>query len=454
MISLLENAPNLRRIFDAAKVFKVASLSMTWASANKVYLDEPFMHTGLSHLHKLSKDQNLKRWPLDDWYKNCGIEIDRIINFAVALGCQKEFDRISVDANCRQNPNWSAVLSKAPGEREGNVINRDFSLSPESMDLLMSKDIAAIQLFWKVLCRTDILCRVEYNRENIFEAVYQITDRGGPKTSPSQLVCALRDLEWVPQTGGLFVKPSQAIASRLPKGFPVDAGFKWLEAVQFGFDEKKKFVESAERREHREKLGFKSDADLQRALEFNKLLSPEEQEAILAKKRQRRTGPVELPVREVRNPEMRANRVGSDVRATPDKSVAMKTRSVQLGVSEAKIEAKVYLQDQYTNANGQMICQVCKDELPFKLPSGSYYFEAVELIVNSTKRYRSTYLALCPNHAAAYQYANGQKGSMAELISTASTTEIEIDLGSQRTTLYFTGVHLADAKACLEADSE
>ena len=447
MISLLEKSPHLRHIFDEAKVFKVASLSMTWASADKVYLDEPFMRTGLCHLHKISKNQNLKRWPLDDWYKNCGIDIERIIKFAVLLGCQKEFDRISVDENCKLNPNWGAVLSKAPGEREGNVINRDFSLSPESMELIKSKDIAAVQLFWRALCRAESI------QSNILQAVYQITDKGGPRTSISQLVFKLRDLEWVPQTGGLFVKPSQALASRLPKGFPVDAGYKWLEAVQFGFDEKKKVVESAARREQREKLGFKSDEALQRALEFNEL-PPEEQEAMLAQAHQRRAGPIELPVRDVRNPEMRAQRVASDARATPDKSVAMKMRSVQLGVSEAKTEAKVYLQDQYTNANGQMICQVCKDELPFKLPSGSYYFEAVELLENSTKRYRSTYLALCPNHAAAYQYANGQKGSMAELVSTASATEIEIDLGGQEATIYFTGVHLADAKACLEADSE
>lgn len=448
MISSLESNPELRDMFCQAKVFKVTSPSVVWVSSEKVYLDEPFVHSGLALVHKITTNYDLKRWPLDEWYLNCGIDINKILKFSERLGCQKEFYRIAISTSCFENPNWREVLSKAPGERAGNGINRDFALSPEAMLLLVSKDIASIQLFWKVLCRAEI------TQPSIFQAVYQFTERGGSRSSPSQFVCKLRELEWVPQTGGLFVRPSQALASRLPKGFPVDAGYKWLEAVQFGFDEKKKFVESAVRREQREKLGFKSDKDLQRALEFINELSPEEQEAMLAQARQRRAGPIELPVRELRNPEMRAQRVVADARATPDKSVAMKTRSVQIGVSEAKTEAKVYLQDQYTNPNGQMICQVCKNELPFKLPSGSYYFEAVELLENSTKRYRATYLALCPNHAAAYQYANGQKSSMAELISTASTTEIEIDLGGQHTTVYFTGMHLADAKACLEADSE
>jgi hypothetical protein len=99
-----------------------------------------------------------------------------------------------------------------------------------------------------------------------------------------------------------------------------------------------------------------------------------------------------------------------------------------------------------------MICQVCKSELPFRLPSGSHYFEAIELIKDSKKRHRATYLALCPNHAAAYQYANGQRNAMAELVDSASSTEIEISLGGVEATIYFTETHLADAKACILSD--
>ena len=127
-------------------------------------------------------------------------------------------------------------------------------------------------------------------------------------------------------------------------------------------------------------------------------------------------------------------------------------RSVQVGVAEAKAEAKVYLADQYTNLNGQMVCQACKGELPFKLPTGAYYFEAVELVPDSPKRYREAYLALCPNHAAAYLYANEQLSSMHELVATAASNEIEIALGGDVTTLYFTQMHLVDAKACLNSE--
>lgn len=445
MISFLEKNPGPKEIFTGARVFKISSLTSNWASATKVYLDEPFGRTELRQLYSLTKDQNLKRWPLDEWYLSCGISVERIVKFAELLGCQTEFNRLTVTANCTKNPYWSSILSKAPGERVGNSVNRDFALSPEATELLKSHDVAAVQLVWKALCRGDS------SRPSILEAVYQVTERGGPCRSPSQLVCNLRDLAWVPQTNGTFVKPSQAIVGRLPKGFSIDAGYKWLEAIDFGVEEQSRSAETAVRAKHRKELGFESEEELERALEF-KRLPREEQVKILAEVRRRCAEPIELPERSVRNPEIRTQRVGADARATPEKSVVTRERSIQLGVSEAKAEAKAYLKDQYTNANGQMICQACKDELPFKLPTGGYYFEAVELIANSPKRYRAIYLALCPNHAAAYQYANAQRDSMGEVVATAAATEVEITLGGRETAIYFTQMHLADAKAALDSD--
>ncbi|MEO8647271.1 hypothetical protein, partial [Pseudomonas sp.] len=156
--------------------------------------------------------------------------------------------------------------------------------------------------------------------------------------------------------------------------------------------------------------------------------------------------------RQVRNSELRQQRVGDEAAKTPVKTSEQRQRSVQLGVAEAKAAAKIYLADQYTNSNGQMVCQACKGELPFKLPTGAYYFEAVEIVANAPKRYREAYLALCPNHAAAYLYANGQRNSMYDLVDAAVSNEMEIALGGDVTTLYFTHMHLADAKTCLNSD--
>lgn len=158
-----------------------------------------------------------------------------------------------------------------------------------------------------------------------------------------------------------------------------------------------------------------------------------------------------IPERPLRNVEIRTQRVGEQAKATPEKSAVIKPRSVQLGVEAAKLEAKLYLADQYTNKNGQMICQACKGELPFKLPNGSYYFEAVEIVRGAPKRFREGFLALCPNHAAAYQHANAQCNSMYDVIANATGNEVELALGNIETTVYFTQMHMADARACLDS---
>jgi hypothetical protein len=43
---------------------------------------------------------------------------------------------------------------------------------------------------------------------------------------------------------------------------------------------------------------------------------------------------------------------------------------------------------------------------------------------------------------------------MSELIATATGNEVELSLGNIETTIYFTQIHLADAKACLNSIQE
>ena len=149
-----------------------------------------------------------------------------------------------------------------------------------------------------------------------------------------------------------------------------------------------------------------------------------------------------------------AARVGEQARLTPAKEAEVRARSVQLGVDAAKIASKQYLEDQYRDSRGELICQVCKTKMPFKLPTGSFYFEAVEIVADAKKRYREACLALCPNHAAAYRHANAQRETIENLIATAAGSEVEVELGGVATTIYFTQLHLADVRACLLAGEE
>lgn len=443
LVDFAEKNPGARELIGVSYFFRVDSPEFEWGQARDVYLDAWYMPTGLDHFHASAEDQSERRWPLAKWYQTCGIPIQTIAHFAASCGCESEFKSLFAECTCRHNPQWT-YLSKAPGQRYGNHVNRDYAIAPQALRMLQSKQVEASRLVWATMCRAGT---------SKIRAQFQWSDRWGSHFADSQAICTLKELEWVPLTDGRFVKPREATQRLLPKGFSVDSGYKWLETVEFGVAERKRVTETTLRTQRRTELGFESEEALQRAQAFVQL--PEaEQERFLANARATNGDEFELPERLVRSVGLRAERVSEQARQTPNRTSVIKPRSVQLGAEAAKADAKLYLADQYTNTNGQMICQVCKGELPFKLPSGSYYFEAVELVPDLPKRFRETYLSLCPNHAAAYQYANAQRNAMQELVLTASDNEIGIALGGVDTTVYFTQMHLADAKACLGSEED
>ncbi|NMF98955.1 hypothetical protein GPA27_16370 [Aromatoleum toluolicum] len=443
LIEFIEKNPQARTLIGAACFFRIDSPEFGWGKASDVYLDSPYLPTGLAHFYASAKKQSECRWPLDPWYLSCGIPAEKIARFAALCGCESEFKGLFVQCQCNGNPKKS-YLYQAPGQRAGNYIDRDYAITAQALRMLQSKQIAASLLVWSAMRRAGA---------SVLRARFQWNDRGGSHFADSQLICTLKDLEWVPLSDGSFVRPREATQRLLHKGFAVDTGDTWLERVEFGAEERRRATETTARAKQRAEFGFSTEEALQRALAFARL--PEaEQERFLANAHKPEEDEFELPERSVRNAEQRAERVSEQAKQTPDKTSVVIQRSVQLGTEAAKTEAKIYLADQYTNTNGQMICQVCKGALPFKLPNGSYYFEAVELIPNLPKRFRETYLSLCPNHAAAYQYANAQRDSLQELVLTANDSEIEIVLGGVEATIYFTQMHLADAKACLEAEEE
>lgn len=442
IVAFSERNPQSRKLMAEAYLFRVEEPSGdTFGQAKYAYLDAPYINTGLRNFYESIKDDRDRRWPISAWYKNSKMDLDKLVNFFLFAGVERDFKGLYVETKCQKNERFS-YLSQVAGERYTSPINRDFTLTQRAYDMLKMNTVEGSRLVWAAMCQAGY---------QVLEACYQKNERNGARFAVSQLICWLRDLEWVPQKDGSFVKPSAANASRLPEGFTVDAKFKWLEAVGFETDDKKRAADTAIRAVRRAELGFKSDEELRDALAFAKL-PKDERVRLLAEAEKSHPEPIELPERVVRNPDLRQQRVGGEARKTPEKSAVQRQRSVQVGVPEAKAAARTYLVDQYTNSNGQMICQACIDELPFKLPTGEYYFEAVELAADSPKRYRETYLALCPNHAAAYQYANAQRNSMGDLVTMAASNEIEIVLGGEVTTLYFTQMHLADAKACLDLE--
>ncbi|HLZ56810.1 MAG TPA: hypothetical protein VKR06_07675, partial [Ktedonosporobacter sp.] len=115
-----------------------------------------------------------------------------------------------------------------------------------------------------------------------------------------------------------------------------------------------------------------------------------------------------------------------------------------------------YLRLHHTNADGQLICQLCNEAMPFRLPNGEEYFEAYEYTETLKKEYDANHLALCPNCAAEFQHAClTDKHKRAELILNVNSTANEEDLivyldMPVHRRLRFTQRHLIDLQAAIK----
>jgi len=441
LMAFAERNPHSRSLFESAFLFRIDAPEFEWGTAEATYVDAPIQSTGLRVFYESIKDEGERRWPLSVWYKDQGLSLDKFAEFAVSLGVEQYLRGLWVKTDCSKNKKYGYLL-QVGGERATSPVDQDYAMTKRTGDMLSLKTVEGSRLVWAAMNRAP---------PQVLKARYQKNERHGSHYADSRLICWLRDFAWVPQRDGTFVTPRQATTAQLPEGFPYDRSYRWLELVEFGLDERARRTESTERATKRAELGFDTEESLQLALEFSKLPKDEQRKA-LDRARETADAQAELPERPVRNPDLRAERVGEQARLTPAKEAEVRKRSVQPGVDAAKTESKQYLEDQYRNNQGELICQVCRKPMPFKLSSGAFYFEAVEIVADATKRYREACLALCPNHAAAYRHANAQREDMQDLIEAAIGSEVEIELGGVATTIYFTETHLVDVRACLHAE--
>jgi hypothetical protein len=433
--ALIEKDPERASLFAEHWIFD--RKDGRWSRPRRVFLDKPFLDTGLSGYYDVLGEDG-DRVGLADKYQDYGIAISRLVKFAKAVGVQTDLE-IQTDS-CFENPQWS-YLSSVGGDRRASPINRDYVIRGLKKVLAKpSLDIA--KLVWRTMASLP-------KHPNYLKATYQRNQTWGAYYADSQVVHHLRRAAWIPQGSGLpFVRPRDASRELLPEGFAFDSGWEWLKAIGFGDEAAKKSEEQRQKEVAAKKLGFSDSASLERAKRFA-ALPLQEQERILADLE--RAVPTELPEHEPVNPERRAQRVGVKAANAPERRSEERIRSISSGLDDIKQEATQYLSQQYTNADDEMICQICKGPLPFKLDDGSAYFEKVEFVATLKKRHYQNYLALCPNHAAMFMYANGS-ADLSEALCELTANELEVVLAQRAATIYFTKTHIADLKEVIRVD--
>ena len=270
----------------------------------------------------------------------------------------------------------------------------------------------------------------------------------------SMILVRLKGSKWIPTKDGALQKPGEMTTDQLLNEFL--SASELIDSLGIAESTNQNEGEGKSEKQRREReaaktLGFEDHDTLERAKQFA-LMPREEQERILTDFDERRK--FKLPEHEPSNSDRRTQRVSAMAAEAPDRKTEIRNRSVAVGLDAIKEEAGQYLSQQYTNPDGEMICQACKKALPFKLDDGSSYFEKVEFLSELKKRHHQNYLALCPNHAAMFRHANESRDQLKGMVIQARTNELEIILAQQPRQIYFTKTHLADLRAVITAESE
>jgi hypothetical protein len=433
-IALVENDPTKATLFAPYFIFE--DENGTWRKPRDCFLDSPLKETGLRAYYARVGN---KTGPvgLAARYPDSGVSLARFLKFAEAAGVNTAL-QVTPDS-CVNNPRWG-YLCTVGGERWTSPINTDFNLKGFEAATKTS-ELVISALLWRT---------ADLGNPKFLQATFQKNQRYGAHFEHSQWVYQMRKAAWVPQSDGRFVVPAEARADLLPAGFPYDPGKRWLKAIGFGEAIAKRSDETRQKQTIAKQLGFQDGAALEDAQWFASL---DPNERLIFKQQVENRKNFSLPESEPGNPERRAERVLAAAHQAPDRVTEERTRSVSIGLQLVKQEADEYLRLQYTNQDGEMMCQVCKGPLPFRLPDGRHYVEKVEFISGLERRHHQNYLALCPNHAAMFQHAHGSKDLLREMLMDCDDDNLDIVLAESDASVYFTRTHLLDLKAVIASET-
>ena len=437
-------------------------------------------YRSLERLSKSAQRQCPLRYELHGRYRN----IPGFDEFARRLGVA--YEKIPVqEVACRGNPDWPHLQSGGGVYFTGHGTDRDWIVP--NLDVILKrfeqaqqrqterKDLArAIHATLNKVSNTwppPQYCAYDGDVSGCLVAIYRRNTNASFRVAPSQLVLTLRSRAWVPQQDGedglAFVKPSEARAERLPEGFSLDPGWAWVKATEFGKDllEKQRRVAQAEREQAvmagkraamAKDLGFENLEAAEEGKWFAKL--PEEDKKAIRERHGSRNRP---PPRfdPPRNASLRQYRAKEQAREAPSRKREPRERSIVVGESALKEEARAKLRANYEEYADVSLCQVigCEDR-SFKL-NGTWYFEAVRFL-SLDKMVADDYVALCPRHAAMYLNAkksDGLKQRFTEICSEGTHVggmTIPVVLAGDDVDIFLAPKHAIDLGAALEVDSE
>jgi len=426
---LVEKSPNHSNLFSSYNFLQCTNGD--WVSPDILFLDLPYEDTGLASFYEALGDEAF-RFELSEKYYDSVSDVNLFISFIKAVGVQFELPIKLV--SCQYNSQWN-YLNNGWKRNMGVKVNRDYTID-YLQNALECPSLRLSKLIWRLIGQFDEKYLIATFSKNNYEA---------DRVVNSQLVNILEQATWVPLKDGSYVRPCDASRNQLPGGFPYDEEKEWLNRVKFGQNAdsmKDKLI-------YCEVLGI-SDEEL----ELTKALQeyPDLKAEVLNMIKRRKT--VSFPQRPVVNLERRQEKLKDQVDESSDKKFEKRSRSVR--TSSGSIDQDTWLRAMYTNEDEEMICQICKEEMPFRKRDGEYYFEAVEAFPGDyfSKELEAQYLALCPLCAAMYKELIKKNDSackeLFQNLLQSEDLEIPMRLGERETSIRFVETHIVDIRTILQ----
>lgn len=415
-----------------------------WCRPARVFVDEPFLGTGLASL--AGHDSSFDKYQLWSGYTQCREDVLELVERLGSIFCL-EIQRISVLKHQEFDWHWVPNYSKSKYTKDV-----DYTI-PYFRGAIDSGDRRLLGQLWNLVKEADPAKA---------KALYQFNTKNEPHQLHSTLYKLLTIVPWVLDRDGNTRLPCDVASEDLPAEFepPSEQGRTLLHEVGFGRVDAVQKQQSSQQGEVARAFGITPEA-ASKLCEAFAGRSPDEVDAMIEELSQRSSVTV-VPDQTAANPELRRDRAAQHAADIPGRTYAERNRREEANRAAAVATARAYLRTHYSTAEGTVVCQVCRNPMPFKV-HGNDYFEAVDLLKKKAKLYHQNRLALCPLCAAKYKHANDTDMETLKLeiltspIDSASTQlEFELWLAGRAEHLLLTAKHVIDLQGAFRgiADSE
>lgn len=408
------------------------------------------------------------------------------IKFITNFGCKNLIPIIQT--NCYHNRHWDDIWRNSPGYGAGNSQPTSIDFNVNGLNsFLLKPTFEKFEFVWSFLQHTVIILISKigwhYNQKDISYCYYSTAQKYAVKQFSSELRNILVESKWVAQeeNGSIkFVIPSKAYISKLPEYYREELSktnynlSNWFERLEFGKEEKeneaeyqRKLEEERKQQEELNKLSesvgvsFDTLSELAKAQKEG-LLTDDDIRSLIDNNRKARLNKEELNSNNKQDldEERISEKAKNNYDDADDIETEKKERSVRTSNSGIKDSAKSKLRNRYTNTlNGNMICQICQNPMPFKDKTDNDYFVTRQLFSSNIfgKEMDENYIALCPTCDAKYKVYMAQDDEKqnelkkAVIKSKAEQTEFNITLDDDYK-INFTRQHIISLYSCLSGE--